>query len=256
MDKVFFAFSNGSQSAIIPVWGWGAPDAKGRWFSNDIDLARFFENPWTISYGIDKYGAEAILQDCTMISLVGQRIAQGDTAPADFIVDDLKWSNRPYTLDSVPVNKSVDSLRKYADVHNLKIGSVLLEQADADYMMDPRYVQTLAQEFNLVSGINTTWPLQNPANPADLRNTMTNPGVANADARLAREIKFSERMRLQLIFEAFNVTNRVQITGINTTQYNVRTLTLFPRTDFQQVSGAGTNLFGPRQLQLGARFSF
>ncbi|MBZ5579822.1 MAG: carboxypeptidase regulatory-like domain-containing protein [Acidobacteriia bacterium] len=88
------------------------------------------------------------------------------------------------------------------------------------------------------------------------RNTMTNPGVANADARLAREIKFSERMRLQLIFEAFNVTNRVQITGINTTQYNVRTLTLFPRTDFQQVSGAGTNLFGPRQLQLGARFSF
>jgi endo-1,4-beta-xylanase len=168
MDKVFFAFSNGSQSAIIPVWGWGAPDVKGRWFSNDIDLARFFENPWTISYGIDKYGAEAILQDCTMISLVGQRIAQGDTAPADFIVDDLKWSNRPYTLDSVPVNKSVDSLRKYADVHNLKIGSVLLEQADADYMMDPRYVQTLAQEFNLVSGINTTWPLQKPANPADL----------------------------------------------------------------------------------------
>jgi hypothetical protein len=63
-------------------------------------------------------------------------------------------------------------------------------------------------------------------------------------------------MRLQLILEAFNLTNRVQVTGINTTQYTVRGSTLFPRTDFQSISAAGTNLFGPRQLQLGARFSF
>jgi len=88
------------------------------------------------------------------------------------------------------------------------------------------------------------------------RNTFTNPGVANADARLARDFKFTERVHLQMIFEAFNVTNRVQVTGINTTQYNIRSTTLFPRTDFQTISGAGTNLFGPRQLQLGARFSF
>lgn len=63
-------------------------------------------------------------------------------------------------------------------------------------------------------------------------------------------------MRLQLIFEAFNVTNRVQITGINTTQFNIRSTTLFPRTDFQTISAAGTNLVRERQLQLGARFSF
>lgn len=88
------------------------------------------------------------------------------------------------------------------------------------------------------------------------RNTLTNPGVANADARVAREIRFTERVRLQLIFEAFNVTNRYQITGINTTQFNVRGSTLFPRTDFQTVSSTGTNLFGARQLQLGGRISF
>jgi hypothetical protein len=88
------------------------------------------------------------------------------------------------------------------------------------------------------------------------RNIYTNPGVANGDARIARDFKFTERMRLQLIFEAFNVTNRVQVTGINTTQFNVRGSTLFPRTDFQTISGAGTNLYGPRQLQLGGRFSF
>jgi len=88
------------------------------------------------------------------------------------------------------------------------------------------------------------------------RNVLTGPGVANLDARLAREIKISERLRWQLIFEAFNVTNRVQVTGINTTQYNVRGGVLFPRADFQTISAAGTNLFRERQIQLGTRFSF
>jgi hypothetical protein len=88
------------------------------------------------------------------------------------------------------------------------------------------------------------------------RNIYTYPGVANGDARLARDFKFTERVRLQLIFEAFNVTNRVQITGLNTTQYNVRGTTLFPRTDYQTISAAGTNLVRERQLQLGARLSF
>lgn len=88
------------------------------------------------------------------------------------------------------------------------------------------------------------------------RNTFTGPGVANLDMRISREIKFSERVRWQLILEAFNLPNRVQVTGINTTQYNVRGAVLFPRTDFQSISAAGTNLFRERQLQLGTRLTF
>lgn len=88
------------------------------------------------------------------------------------------------------------------------------------------------------------------------RNTFTTPGFANIDVRLSREIKFSERFRWQLIAEAFNVVNRFQITGINTTQYNVSGTTLFPRTDFQSISAAGTNIVRERQLQLGTRFTF
>jgi hypothetical protein len=88
------------------------------------------------------------------------------------------------------------------------------------------------------------------------RNTFTNPGMATLDVRLAREIKFSERFRWQLIAEAFNVTNRVQITGINTIQYNVGGTTLFPRTDFQSISATSTNLIRERQIQLGTRFRF
>ncbi len=88
------------------------------------------------------------------------------------------------------------------------------------------------------------------------RNVLTSPGLANVDLRLAREIRFSERLRLQLIAEGFNVFNRVNITSINTTQYNIRGTVLFPRTDFQSISATGTNLTRERQLQLGARFSF
>jgi hypothetical protein len=88
------------------------------------------------------------------------------------------------------------------------------------------------------------------------RNTFTGPGAASVDLRLAREIKFSERFRWQLIFEAFNVANRVEVTSINTTQFNVSGTTLFPRTDFQSISAAGTNIVRERQLQIGTRFTF
>jgi len=88
------------------------------------------------------------------------------------------------------------------------------------------------------------------------RNIYTYPGAATLDLRLAREIKFSERFRWQLLAEAFNVFNRVNITGITTTQYNVRGAVLFPRTDFRVVSATGTNLMRERQCQLGTRFTF
>lgn len=88
------------------------------------------------------------------------------------------------------------------------------------------------------------------------RNIYTYPGAATVDLRLAPEIKFSERLRWQLIAEGFNVFNRVNITGITITQYNVRGAVLFPRTDFRSVSATGTNLMRERQFQLGTRFSF
>jgi hypothetical protein len=88
------------------------------------------------------------------------------------------------------------------------------------------------------------------------RNTFTGPGYASVDLRLAREIKFSERVRWQLIAEGFNVSNRVNITSINTTQYNVAGAVLFPNPFFQSISATGTNIVRERQLQLGTRLSF
>ena len=163
IDNVYYAFSEGGQTTLIPVHFAGSPDVKGRWFSDDINVARFFD----VSTGQDAWYADRnttkdILRDCATISLVGMRSAQGRAASANFIVDDLGWADVPYTLDSVPVNRNVDSLRKYADLHNIKIGSVAVDYLYTDYMMDPLYVMTLAQEFNLVSGITSQWPDQQP----------------------------------------------------------------------------------------------
>jgi hypothetical protein len=88
------------------------------------------------------------------------------------------------------------------------------------------------------------------------RNIYTNPGMATLDLRVAREIRIKERMTWQLIAEAFNLTNRVNVTGIVMTQYGVGGTTLFPRADFRSVSATGTNLVRERQLQLGTRFRF
>jgi D-mannonate dehydratase len=88
------------------------------------------------------------------------------------------------------------------------------------------------------------------------RNTYVAPGSAIVDFRVAREIKLSERLRWQLIAEAFNALNRINITSINMTQYNIRGAVLFPRTDFESISATGTNLSRERQYQLGTRFTF
>ena len=63
-------------------------------------------------------------------------------------------------------------------------------------------------------------------------------------------------LKLELIAEAFNLFNRVNITRINVAQYNIRGSVLFPRPDFASIQETGNNLTRERQLQLGARFTF
>lgn len=88
------------------------------------------------------------------------------------------------------------------------------------------------------------------------RNVHTTPGLATTDLRLTRHLPISERLKLDLIAEAFNAFNRANVTGINTTAYNLRGSTLFPDPAFATSSATGNNLTRERQLQLGLRFTF
>jgi hypothetical protein len=84
------------------------------------------------------------------------------------------------------------------------------------------------------------------------RNTFVGPGFASFDPRLTREIRFRESARIQLIAEAFNVFNRANFTGVNTTFYSLPGTTLVRNAAF----GRPTSTTDPRIIQLAAKIIF
>jgi hypothetical protein len=88
------------------------------------------------------------------------------------------------------------------------------------------------------------------------RNTLVTPALLTADARITRDIFLgSERVKLRLIAEAFNVTNRANFSAINTAAYtfNATTRVLTPTTNFKTKTGTTSD---PRILQLAAKITF
>ena len=93
-----------------------------------------------------------------------------------------------------------------------------------------------------------------PANrPGNLpRNSGRGEGFFQVDLRLAKNIDWSN-YRLELIFEAFNIFNR--------TNFNFRPATVNRIIDFSDPGslaalGTATEVFDPRQIQLGVKFDF
>jgi outer membrane receptor protein involved in Fe transport len=97
------------------------------------------------------------------------------------------------------------------------------------------------------------------------RNTFEAPGYASVDLRVNRDFALHrERVRLRMMFEAFNLFNRANFGNINpsvssiiTTRYsytgpNAATRVLTPNPTF----GAPNDTFDPRILQLAAKISF
>lgn len=88
------------------------------------------------------------------------------------------------------------------------------------------------------------------------RNTIATPAFLSADARLTRDVSLgSERVKLRLIFEAFNVTNRANFSALNTAAYtfNATTRVLTPTTNFLTKTGTTSD---PRILQLAGKITF
>jgi hypothetical protein len=99
---------------------------------------------------------------------------------------------------------------------------------------------------------------QNDRTPGVGRNTIIGPNFAGVDARISRDIALhGERVRLRLIAEAFNLTNRANFTSgssasIANTQYNFSGGFFRPTTNFLQKVAVSD----PRILQLAAKIIF
>ncbi|HLH00785.1 MAG TPA: carboxypeptidase regulatory-like domain-containing protein [Bryobacteraceae bacterium] len=87
------------------------------------------------------------------------------------------------------------------------------------------------------------------------RNTLIGPNFLDVDIRVTRDFPlYAERVKLRMMFEAFNLTNRANFNSLLTTQYNFTAAT----NTFSPVAGLGTptTTFDPRILQLAAKITF
>ena len=97
------------------------------------------------------------------------------------------------------------------------------------------------------------------------RNAFHQPSIQYLDLRVSRRFPIGEKMKIEVLGEAFNFFNRTQVTGVNATIYGFATSgcpaggsaqCLTYNTPFQQVTGADSTLFRERQVQLAVRFEF
>jgi carboxypeptidase family protein len=83
------------------------------------------------------------------------------------------------------------------------------------------------------------------------RNTLMGPGFASVDARVARPIKLTERLNSEFSVDFFNLFNRVNVRNLSTF-YGSSNLNVAPVPSF----GTPSDVFNPRQIQLGIKLKF
>jgi Carboxypeptidase regulatory-like domain/TonB dependent receptor len=88
------------------------------------------------------------------------------------------------------------------------------------------------------------------------RNSFKQPKIVNLDARLSRRFRFTESTNLEFLIEGFNVFNRTQITGVNTTAFTISGSNLLPVASFGTDSATGNSIFRERQVQWALRLNF
>jgi hypothetical protein len=90
------------------------------------------------------------------------------------------------------------------------------------------------------------------------RNFFKQPNIWYVDMRLSRRFNITEGTNLEFLVEGFNVFNRTQVTGVQTTMYNLSATapTLTFNNPFGTTTGADSTLFRERQVQFAVRFEF
>lgn len=102
--------------------------------------------------------------------------------------------------------------------------------------------------------------------PLEGRNTFRLPSLHNLDLRLSKRFRFTERYNLEFLAEGFNVFNRTQVFGLNSTLYIRGTppvgsppgtpIPLNFNSSFGDITTTDSTLYRERQIQFAARFQF
>ncbi len=142
-------------------------------------------------------------------------------------------------------------------------GESLRHNVLGDWVIAPIFQARSFQPFNILTGFDNLGD-NHPDTKRPIgagRNIGRGPAYYDADLRVSRRIPLgSESKRLEVIAEAFNITNH---TNFKTLNNNVGALTLaqlpHPLTGHEGVTTsplAFTSAYDPRQIQLALRFTF
>ena len=115
--------------------------------------------------------------------------------------------------------------------------------------------------------VNNSGTATGGRSPGLVRNFYTGPGAQNIDFRISRDFRITEKLKLAVLGESFNLFNHTNIFSVNTTQYTYTAANagvcaghangcLVPQTSFLTPSATNNNLYGARQLQISARIVF
>jgi len=95
------------------------------------------------------------------------------------------------------------------------------------------------------------------------RNTYKYPRHEVDDMRIQKEFTIQDRTKLQLMINAFNIANKQNIDGLNTTAYYLTSIgpasgIATYQTSFQSVSSSNNSgfLYTPREVEIAARITF
>ncbi len=107
-----------------------------------------------------------------------------------------------------------------------------------------------------VPDLNNDGNSRNDRTPGEARNALRGPNQLTDDVRVSRFFPLgTERVRLQLIGEAFNITNRANFVNLRTTKYNYSGSAFSPVSNFF-TPALGSAAGDPRILQLAAKILF
>jgi hypothetical protein len=114
--------------------------------------------------------------------------------------------------------------------------------------------------------LNNDGNSQSDRTPGQPRNIFRLPTTVSLHPRLTRNLAIKERVRLQFIWEAFNIFNRINFSDVRTTQFSRSASTavcgiagtpcLIPQSTSTTAFGAPAATLGPRIMQLALKLLF
>ena len=182
-------------------------------------------------------------------------------------IDEVTDFNSDFSAQN-PLNLRLDrALSSFDQRHRAVISGVLQSSFDnpflRDWVFSPIFIAGSGRPFNLLLGADANGDGRSQSDrPGQAgRNTGVGESFFSFDMRLARRVLVKESRFLEFTFEAFNIFNRTNFTGVN----NIVGTTFATATEFR-VHGRSDRLTteplgfisasNPRQLQLGVRFNF